>query len=171
MEALPVLKEIMGPLGAQEMIAIFVLALLLFGPKKLPELGRLLGKGLSEFRRAKNELKATFESHLSELEKETRIDTTTASTDYSPAHYPYPYDEYGRYDSESQSPSVSQEHESSATGSSDPSTASATATQDAEAHRNHSSSQDSPVSGTVPRINGIGPAKPVPVAVEEQHPA
>ena len=37
----------MGPLGMQEMMLIFLLALLLFGPKKLPELGKLLGKGLT----------------------------------------------------------------------------------------------------------------------------
>ena len=91
----------MGPLGAQEMIVICVLALLLFGPKKLPELARMLGKGLSEFRRAKNELKATFETHLSELEKETQATPATASkvaqTDYSSVQYPYAYDEYGQY--------------------------------------------------------------------------
>ena len=49
----------MGPIGAQEMILIFLVALVLFGPKKLPELGRLLGKGLTEYRRAKSELKST----------------------------------------------------------------------------------------------------------------
>ncbi len=90
----------MGPLGGQEMIVIFILALLLFGPKKLPELGRMLGKGLSEFRRAKNELKATFETHLSELEKETQPPPSkpvSTSTDYSSVQYPYAYDEYGQY--------------------------------------------------------------------------
>ena len=89
----------MGPLGGQEMIVIFILALLLFGPKKLPELGRMLGKAITEFRRAKNELKATLETHLSELEKETQPapKSTAASTDYSAAQYPYAYDEYGQY--------------------------------------------------------------------------
>lgn len=92
----------MGPIGAQEMIFIFVLALLLFGPKKLPELGRMLGKGLTEFRRAKNELKTTFESHMQELERETRLEEqakkaeSSSSAPYSSATYPYPYDEYGR---------------------------------------------------------------------------
>ena len=70
----------MGPIGMQEMMLIFILALLLFGPKKLPELGRMLAKGLTEFRRAKNELKSTFESHLHELERETRIETSSSST-------------------------------------------------------------------------------------------
>ena len=40
----------MGPLGMQEMIFIFVLALLIFGPKKLPQLGRQLGGGMREFK-------------------------------------------------------------------------------------------------------------------------
>ncbi len=94
----------MGPIGVQEMIAIFVIALILFGPKKLPELGRTLGKALSEFRRAKNELKSTFETHLHELERETRLSEWKSSStmpDYSSPTYPQPYDEYGQrgYDS------------------------------------------------------------------------
>jgi|SRR5579875_1409589 len=90
----------MGPIGFPEMVAIFIVALLLFGPKKLPELGRTLGKAISEFRRAKNELKATFESHLTELERETRIQTNTSSNsanDYSSSSYSYPYEEYNGY--------------------------------------------------------------------------
>ena len=75
----------MGPIGGQEMIAIVLLALLLFGPKKLPELGRLLGKGLTEFRRAKNELKTTFESHMQELEREAKLSETPKSSTASQA--------------------------------------------------------------------------------------
>jgi len=55
-----------GSLGAPELIAIFVLALLLFGPKKLPELGRALGKTFAEFRKATTELKSTLEKELNE---------------------------------------------------------------------------------------------------------
>jgi len=55
-----------GSLGAPELVAIFVLALLLFGPKKLPELGRALGKSFAEFRRATSELKSTLEKELNE---------------------------------------------------------------------------------------------------------
>jgi sec-independent protein translocase protein TatA len=40
----------MGTLGMQEIIVIFVLALILFGPRKLPELGKSLGKGIAEFK-------------------------------------------------------------------------------------------------------------------------
>ena len=84
----------MGPIGMQEMIALFVIALLLFGPKKLPELGKTLGKALSEFRRAKSELKATLESHMNEIERETRLESSSASS----SSYSYPYDDYGQHD-------------------------------------------------------------------------
>jgi len=44
-------------IGAYEMIVILVLALLIFGPKRLPDLARQLGRGMAEFRRASNELR------------------------------------------------------------------------------------------------------------------
>ena len=59
----------MGSLGMQELIVIFVLALIVFGPRKLPELGKSLGRGLAEFRKASNELKQTWEEEV-RLEKE-----------------------------------------------------------------------------------------------------
>jgi sec-independent protein translocase protein TatB len=62
----------MGTLGVQEMIVIFFLALILFGPKKLPELGRTIGKAITEFRRASNDLKATFEREMHTLERESQ---------------------------------------------------------------------------------------------------
>src|ERR1041385_4186944 len=62
----------MGTLGVQEMIVIFFLALVLFGPKKLPELGRTIGKAITEFRRASNDLKATFEREMQTLERESQ---------------------------------------------------------------------------------------------------
>ena len=61
----------MGPVGVQEMVVILLVALVLFGPKKLPELGKTIGKAITEFRRAQSELKATFETHMRELEKES----------------------------------------------------------------------------------------------------
>ncbi len=57
----------MGNIGMQELIIIFVIALLIFGPRKLPELGKSLGKSIAEFKRASNELRNT-------LEEEIRVD-------------------------------------------------------------------------------------------------
>ena len=58
----------MGPIGIPELIFIFIIALVVFGPKKLPELGKSLGKGLREFNKAKNELKATWDEQIREAE-------------------------------------------------------------------------------------------------------
>lgn len=56
-------------LGMQELIVIFVIALVIFGPKKLPELGRSLGRSLGEFRRASEELKEGLVTELSTQEE------------------------------------------------------------------------------------------------------
>lgn len=61
----------MGPIGIPELIFIFVMALLIFGPKKLPELGRNLGKALGEFRRASNDLRHAVEDEMREMERQT----------------------------------------------------------------------------------------------------
>ena len=57
-----------GSVGAPELILIFVVALLIFGPKKLPELGRTVGRALNEFRRATSDLKSTLEREMAEAE-------------------------------------------------------------------------------------------------------
>jgi TatA/E family protein of Tat protein translocase len=89
----------MGPLGWQETVALFVLALLLFGPKKLPELGRTLGKAITEFRRASSELKATLDREMKSLEQENeslkeitrqqQLDTYNYDYSYDPGHDAY----------------------------------------------------------------------------------
>ena len=58
-------------LGFPEMIFIFLLALIIFGPKKLPEIGRQIGRALNEFKRASNEFKAQIESEISHLDIES----------------------------------------------------------------------------------------------------
>ena len=58
-----------GPVGGWEVILIFLLALLLFGPRKLPELGRSFGRTLTQLRRAANEFR-------SDLESEIRVEET-----------------------------------------------------------------------------------------------
>ena len=62
----------MGPVGAQEMVVIFILALVLFGPKKLPEIGRTIAKAINEFKKASNELKETWQREVDALDRETR---------------------------------------------------------------------------------------------------
>jgi sec-independent protein translocase protein TatA len=58
-----------GSLGLPELIVIFVIALIIFGPRKLPELGRSLGRGIAEFKHATNEFQKT-------LEQEVQVDAT-----------------------------------------------------------------------------------------------
>ena len=87
----------MGPLGYPEIVFIFVLALLLFGPKKLPEIGRTLGKAMTEFRRASNELKATFDREMKSLEQETEP-IKQAASEYHYDTYNYDYSSGTSYD-------------------------------------------------------------------------
>ena len=58
-----------GSIGAPELIFIFLIALLVFGPRKLPGLGRAIGRSLGEFRRATNDLKSSLEREVEAAEK------------------------------------------------------------------------------------------------------
>jgi sec-independent protein translocase protein TatB len=60
-------------LGFSEMLFIFLIALIIFGPKKLPEIGRQIGRALNEFKKASNEFKAQIEAEIANLEHETRV--------------------------------------------------------------------------------------------------
>jgi sec-independent protein translocase protein TatA len=62
--ALPGGENMLGSIGMPELILIFVVALLVFGPKKLPELGKSLGRGLAEFKKASEDLKKTIEDEI-----------------------------------------------------------------------------------------------------------
>jgi len=62
----------MGPLGWTEMVVIFFVALVVFGPKKLPELGKTLGKGLREFKKASDDLKSNWQEQLRDIETPVR---------------------------------------------------------------------------------------------------
>ena len=66
-----------GTLGMPELILIFVVALLLFGPRKMPQIGRSIGRAMGEFRRASNEFKRTIEDEVAadeirEVEKDLK---------------------------------------------------------------------------------------------------
>ncbi|MBI3939365.1 MAG: twin-arginine translocase TatA/TatE family subunit [Acidobacteria bacterium] len=67
-----------GSLGFTEILVIFLIALIVFGPRKLPELGKSLGRGLAEFKKASNELKRTWEDEVRAEDEKIR-ELTSAS--------------------------------------------------------------------------------------------
>ncbi len=73
-----------GSIGVPELMVIFFIALIVFGPKKLPDLGRSLGKSLAEFKRASNELRNTLEQEV-RLEEEKEHQQKVAALAASPA--------------------------------------------------------------------------------------
>ena len=139
----------MGPVGVQEMMVIFLVALVLFGPKKLPELGKTIGKAITEFRRAQSELKATFETHMRELEKESESikEVTRSYTNEITNHYTgydSSYYDSGAYGASSPSTEAN------------PSTVSVPAPQGAESSvslQGVSPNSEAPVNGTVARTS------------------
>ena len=113
----------LGTLGTSEMVFIFLLALVLFGPKKLPEIGRTIGRAITEFRKASSELKSTFDREVRALEQEAKLSEVT--NQFQSDTYNYDYSSYestyeGAYGDNYDSNGI------------DTSTASASATQDAE---------------------------------------
>jgi TatA/E family protein of Tat protein translocase len=77
-----------GNIGMPELIVIFTIALLIFGPRKLPELGRSLGRSLSEFKRASNELKSTLEEEIRVEEQREAIKVPAAVIAATPVPQP-----------------------------------------------------------------------------------
>lgn len=71
----------MGSIGFPELVVIFLVALVVFGPKRLPDLGRSIGRGLSEFRRASNDLKGSIEREIENLDQETSKANTPKTPD------------------------------------------------------------------------------------------
>jgi sec-independent protein translocase protein TatA len=87
-----------GSVGTPELIIIFVIALIVFGPRKLPELGKSLGKSLAEFKRASNELKNTLDEEIRMEERKQQqaqepprvaeFDPSATGTDHSIGNVP-----------------------------------------------------------------------------------
>ena len=67
-----------GTLGGPEIFLILVVALIVFGPRKLPEIGKSVGKMLAEFRKASNDFKRTIEDEV-EAERLRELDTARAA--------------------------------------------------------------------------------------------
>jgi sec-independent protein translocase protein TatA len=65
-----------GSLGIPELILIFIVALIVFGPKRLPEIGRTLGKAMSEFKKATDDFKHTIEREV-QVEELKQLASTT----------------------------------------------------------------------------------------------
>ncbi len=61
-----------GSIGGPELLLIFIIALLIFGPRKLPEVGRMIGKGLSQFKKAASDFKSSLEREVEEETKELK---------------------------------------------------------------------------------------------------
>ena len=140
----------MGPIGVQEMVAIFLVALVLFGPKKLPELGRTIAKAITEFRRASNDLKATFEREMQSLERESEsikdVMHPIASEIQSHSNFDYPYYDSGSYGTDA--------YDSTATN---PSTVGALEAPSAESHGAIEAAPQHQIEGTVPRMIEAAP--------------
>jgi sec-independent protein translocase protein TatA len=78
-----------GSIGMPELIIIFVIALIIFGPRKLPELGRSLGKSLAEFKKASNELKSTLEEEIRLEEHRSTLEASKAAPSPSATTVPH----------------------------------------------------------------------------------
>ena len=102
----------MGPFAWDKMVLIFIVVLVLFGPKELPKVAKTIAKFMNDFKRASSELKETWQRELSALEQETQeirkelnmpTDLTTTGTGYGESSYhhdsSYDYGAYGYPDS------------------------------------------------------------------------
>ena len=80
----------LGSIGMPELILIFIVALIVFGPKKLPEIGKSLGKGLAEFKKASDDFKQSIQKEVDGLKEEARVEPPVPSAAASSAAAPAP---------------------------------------------------------------------------------
>jgi len=84
-----------GSIGGPELILIFLVALLIFGPRKLPELGKTLGKSLGEFRRAANDLRVSLETEVAREAAAKPLPPAPAATSEPRVTAPDPGEAFG----------------------------------------------------------------------------
>ncbi|MCX6552798.1 MAG: TatA/E family twin arginine-targeting protein translocase [Acidobacteria bacterium] len=77
-----------GSIGMPELVIILVIALIIFGPRKLPELGRSLGRSIGEFKRASNELRSTLEEEIRVEDQKSTTAKAAPAADATPGPTP-----------------------------------------------------------------------------------
>ena len=153
------------------MIVIFIVALVLFGPKKLPELGRTIGKAITEFRRASSDLKSTFEREMQSLERETEslkeLTHSTAAEIQSGTSYEYPY--HDAYGSDSYHDDSPDHHTSTVSASEVPDAESHGTTETATATAEQATPEATPAATVVEALPAVEGTVPRGTAPEHSH--
>lgn len=98
-------------LGFGEMLFLGILALLIFGPKKLPEIGRQVGRALAEFKRASDEFKSQIQSEINKIDMEEHAQTVLPPSTPISATAPVGSVAAGSLPAESSTPELSQAHD------------------------------------------------------------
>jgi Tat protein translocase TatB subunit len=82
-------------LSLPHLVVLFVVALVIFGPEKLPELARMLGKATADFRKMSGDFRYALEEEVRELERQTRVKEAAAAAAAHPALEPAPVEPEG----------------------------------------------------------------------------
>jgi len=87
----------MGSIGFPELLVVFVIALIVFGPRRLPEIGKALGQGINEFKRASKDLQNRLEQEIEEDRQASTTATPEAATPANPPQAPPPAETEARH--------------------------------------------------------------------------
>ena len=87
----------MGSIGFPELLVIFVIALIVFGPRRLPEIGKALGQGINEFKRASKDLQDRLEQEIEEDRQASTTATPGAAAPANPPQTPPPAETEARH--------------------------------------------------------------------------
>ncbi len=87
----------MGSIGFPELLVIFVIALIVFGPRRLPEIGKALGQGINEFKRASKDLQNRLEQEIEEDRQASTTATPEAAAPANPPQTPPPAETEARH--------------------------------------------------------------------------